>query len=131
MRGSSPAPTSEQDSFGRGFREGVLPLSPVALIALVALILAAMSRQVTAGQEFATQQVAAVLIVALGLLGCAIAYIACCWRVLRRVRYWHETGENARANGALWGLVLVALVIVLPLLLAILIPQYPAPTLTH
>lgn len=35
----------------------------------------------------------------------------------------------AEANGALWGLVVVALVVLLPVLLAIVLPQHPAPNL--
>lgn len=130
---SSPAAPRTQagGGFGSGFLTGIMPLAPIAVIVVVALILAALARLLMAGQGFATEQLVAVLIIALGLLGSVVAYIVGCRRALRQVRRWQEAGAAARANGALWGLVVVALVVLLPLLLAILIPQHPAPTLTH
>jgi hypothetical protein len=94
-----------------------------------ALALAALARQLTAGQGFAAQQLAAVLVIVLGLLGSAASYIIFSVRTLRQVKAWQQVGQTAQANGALWGLVVVALVVVLPLLLAIFIPQHPAPNL--
>jgi hypothetical protein len=113
----------------RGFVSGLLPLVPVAVIVVVALALAALVRQLTAGQGFYTQQWAAGIIIVLGLLGSAASYIVSCVRAMSRVRRWQETGQTSQASGALWGLVVVTLVVLLPVLLAILIPQHPAPNL--
>jgi hypothetical protein len=99
------------------------------VIVVVALALAAIARQLTAGQGFYTQQWAAGIIIVLGLLGSAASYIVSCVRAMSRVRRWQETGQTSQASGALWGLVVVTLVIVLPVLLAIFIPQHPAPNL--
>ncbi len=114
---------SARGSLGRGFVAGLVPLGPVALIVVVALGLSALARQVTTGQG------AAIVIVVLGLLGAAAAYVVCCVRALRQVSRWQQAGQSALASGALWGLVVVALVVLLPLLLAIFIPQHPAPNL--
>ena len=113
----------------RGFAAGLLPLVPVAVIVVVALALAALARQLTAGQGFYTQQWAAGIIIVLGLLGSAASYTVSCVRAMSQVRRWQETGQTSQAAGALWGLVVVMLVVLLPVLLAILIPQHPAPNL--
>jgi hypothetical protein len=113
----------------RGFASGLLPLVPVTVIVVVALALAALARQLTAGQGFYTQQWAAVIIIVLGLLGSAASYIVSCVRAMSQVRRWQETGQTSQASGALWGLVVVTLLVLLPVLLAILIPQHPAPNL--
>jgi hypothetical protein len=112
-----------------GFASGLFPLVPVTVIVVVALALAALARQLTAGQGFYTQQWAAVIIIVLGLLGSAASYIVSCARAVSQVRRWQETGQTSRASGALWGLVVVTLLVLLPVLLAILIPQHPAPNL--
>src|SRR5579862_8503954 len=103
----------------RGFASGLLPLLPVAVIVVVALALAALARQLTAGQGFYTQQWAAGIIIVLGLLGSAASYIVSCLRAMSQVRRWQETGQGSQATGALWGLVVVTLVMLLPVLLAI------------
>ena len=123
----SAAPT--RGNAVRGFASSLVPLAFVAVIVLVALALAALARQLTAGQGFYTQQWAAVIVIAGGLLATAASYIVTCVQALRRVKLWQQAGQTAQASGALWGLVVVALIVLLPLLLAIAIPQHPAPTL--
>jgi hypothetical protein len=114
---------------GRAFLAGLSPLGFVALIVVVGVALAALARQLAAGQGFAAQQGAALIIVAVALLGAAIALAVGCVRALRRVKQWQQAGQTAQASAALWGLALVALIVALPLLLAVLIPQHPAPNL--
>ena len=113
----------------RGFAYGLIPLLPVAVIVVVALALAALARQLTASQGFYTQQWAAGIIIVLGLLGSAASYIVSCVRAMSQVRRWQAAGQTSQASGALWGLVVVTLVVLLPVLLAIFIPQHPAPNL--
>jgi hypothetical protein len=128
---AAPARTDEQPrgSLGGGFAAGLVPLGPVAAIVIVAAALAALARRVAAGQGFSAQQLAAGLVLVLGLLGAAASYALFGVRAVRRVRQWQQAGQAARANGALWGLVAVALVLLLPILLAIFVPQHPAPNL--
>jgi hypothetical protein len=127
---TAPRPdASSRGRLGQGFVSGLVPLGPLALIVIVALALAALARQLTAGQGFATQQWAAGLVIVLGLLGGAASYLVFSVRALRQVKCWQQAGQTTQATGALWGLVVVALVVLLPLLLAILIPQHPAPNL--
>jgi hypothetical protein len=108
---------------------GLEPLAPLLLIVILTIGLAWLARQITAGAGFYTQQWAAGVIVVLGILGGAVALAIFSVRALRQVKAWQESGLSAQAGAALWGLAVVALVVLLPLLLAILIPQHPAPNL--
>jgi hypothetical protein len=112
-----------------GFVSAVMPLGLIAVIVVAALALAALARGLTAGQGFYTEQWASGIIIVLGLLGSAATYAVSSVQSLRRVKGWQQAGQTAQANGALWGLVVVALVVLLPVVLAIVIPQHPAPNL--
>ena len=129
MSSASNSSSAQQGTQFSGFLFGLVPLVPLAVIVIVTVALAYLARLLTANQGFYTQQWAAVIVVALGLLGAAISHVVFCLRSFRQIRGWQQAGNTAQANGALWGLVVVSLVVLLPLLLAILIPQHPAPTL--
>ncbi|MGO8948740.1 MAG: hypothetical protein ACLQUY_14030 [Ktedonobacterales bacterium] len=115
----------------RGFVYGLEPLAPLALCVVLTIVLAWLARQITASAGFYTQQWAAGIVVVLGLLSAFALLIIFSVRAFRQVKYWQEVHRSAEASAALWGLVVVALVVLLPLLLAIFIPQHPAPILTH
>jgi hypothetical protein len=127
---ATPSPESSSgDRPGPGLVAGLVPLGWVVLIVIVALAVAALGRGLTAGQGFAVQQGTAVGVLVVGLLAAAAAYIVSGRRALRQVAQWQQVGMTARATGALLGLALGALVVLLPLLLAIFLPQHPAPNL--
>jgi cytochrome b561 len=105
------------------------PIGLTALVVLATIALAELVRRMTTGQEFATQQTAAIAVVVAGLLVGAVALLVSCVRAFRRVKRLQQAGETGQANAALRGLVVVAVVLLLPLVLAIAIPQQPAPIL--
>jgi len=125
-RSSAPARSATGPLLG-GLATGLLPLAPPIGIMAVSLALAAFARQLIASQDFFTQQWAAVIILALGLIASAAAYTVLCARALRQVSAWQQAGEAAQAARALWALGGTALVVLLPLLLVMLLPQHPAP----
>jgi hypothetical protein len=108
---------------------GLEPLVPLPLIVAITIVLAWLARQITAGAGFYTQQWAAGVIVVLGILAAAVSLAIFSVRAFRQVKTWQQAGQQAQASAALWGLVVVALVVLLPVLLAIVIPQHPAPNL--
>jgi hypothetical protein len=108
---------------------GLQPLVPLLLVVVLTIGFAWLARQISAGAGFYTQQWAAGIIVVIGILAGAVALAIFSARALRQVRTWQEAGLSAQASAALWGLVVIALVVVLPVLLAIVIPQHPAPNL--
>jgi hypothetical protein len=122
-------PTGTIQDLIRGFLLGLSPLAPLAIIVLLTTVLTAVARQLTAGAGFNTQQWVAVILVALGLILAIVAVVVFSRRAFRTIKRWQGAGMLQEANAALLGLVVVALVLVLPVLLAILAPQHPAPNL--
>lgn len=123
-------PTGTVQDIVLAFLVGLSPLAPVAIIVLLTTVLTSVARQLTAGAGFYTQQWVAVILVALGLILAIAAVIVFSVRAFRTIKRWQQTFRFQEANAALLGLVVVALVLVLPVVLAIVIPQHPAPNLT-
>jgi hypothetical protein len=114
----------------RGLLVGLLPLVWFVGIVAMTLALTILARMLVAGAGFFAQQQASVIVLAGGLLVAAVIYIVACVRALRRVAAWQQSVESgARAAGALWGLGLTAVVVLLPVLVTLVLPQHPAPTL--
>ena len=111
----------------RGALVGLVPLGLLALIIVVALALAALARQLTAASGFYTQQQAALIILIAGFILALIVYVVAIVLTMRRIAAWQENGIAVQARAALWSLGITALIVILPLLLAILLPQHPAP----
>lgn len=110
-----------------GFLSGLVPVGLPAAIVAGAVALAALARRLLAGQDFSTQQLTAVAIIGVGLVAAVVAYIVACRRALRRVAASRAAGDAARARAALWGIAASGLILLLPVLLALVIPQHPAP----
>jgi hypothetical protein len=111
----------------RGLLVGLTPLVRLVIIAGVALLLTALARALTASVGFFTQQQVTVLVLGAGLLLAAVMYGAGCVRALRQVGTWQRAGDASPAAVALWSLGATALLVLLPVLLAWLLPQHPAP----
>ncbi len=62
-----------------------------------------------------------------GLVLAIAVFALAVWRVLRRVAAWQRARLIEQANAVLWALGATALVIVIPVLLALLLPQHPFP----
>jgi hypothetical protein len=118
--------SSAGGSITRGALTGLMPLLSLVVFGL-ALLLTAGVRIATASQGFFAQQHYAVIVLATGLALSAIAYAMLCRLALRRARGWLLDGSGRAATAAYWALGVSALVVLLPVLLALLLPQHPAP----
>jgi hypothetical protein len=121
-------PLSQGDVF-QGLRAGSAPLVRLIVVVLLAVLATTLARLTTAGLGFDTQQLVDVLILSVGLAVGWALYAISCVRVLRRVGAWQRAGASSRAAAALWALGIGALIVVVPLILAALWPQHPAPIL--
>ena len=106
---------------------GLIPLGLVAGVVLVALVVTALARVLVADAGFFVQQQTALITLLAGLVLAIVVFALAVWRVVRRVAAWQRTGVAVQANAALWALGGTALVIVVPVLLAVLLPQHPFP----
>jgi hypothetical protein len=122
----SPA-LAPRDSAWRGVLTGLVPLGLLAVFVALAIGLTALARQMTLSAGFFTEREAVIATLVVGLLVAAVVYGVACFRMLRRVGVWLRDGYPAMATGALWALGITALVVALPVILAIVVPQHPAP----
>jgi len=104
---------------------GLIPLGLLAAVVGITVLLAALARQMFEASGFFAQQQAAVIVLIVGLMLAIAVFAVAIWRVLRRVAAWQQSGANASAT--LWALSATVLLVVLPVLLALLLPQHPAP----
>jgi len=111
----------------QGALRGLVPLALLVAIVLIILALTALIRQLVAASGFFAQQQAAVITLIVGLLLALVIYSLAIFFTLRRVANWQQSGMAPRARAALWSLGITALIVVLPVLLAVLLPQHPAP----
>ncbi len=97
------APRALRGDVRRGLLVGLTPLVRLVIIAVTVLVLGA------------------------GLLLAVVMFGAGCARALRQVGSWQRAGDASPAAVALWSLGATALLVLLPVLLALLLPQHPAP----
>jgi succinate dehydrogenase/fumarate reductase cytochrome b subunit len=121
-------PSSEvTGSAVHGALTGLVPLGLFAGFVALAIVLTALARQLAAGSGFFAQQEAALSTLIAGLVLAIVVFAIAVWRVLRQVAAWQQAGVAVQANAALWALGATALIIVIPVPLGLLLPQYPAP----
>ena len=124
--GQSP-PSEVTNSVWQGVLTGLIPLGLLIVLVTVTMLLTALARLQFADAGFFTQQQASVLVLIVGLIITIAVFAVAIWLVLRRVAVWQQNVVTIQANAALWALGITALVVVVPVLLAILLPQHPFP----
>jgi hypothetical protein len=127
---STPRPLgyrAPRGELGRGILAGFVPLVRLIVMLIVAFALPLVARLVTGSQSFAVQQSAAVIAFAVGLVLAAIVYAVSLVGAFGQLRAWREDGRDISATSALWMLALTALIVALPIIVAAVLPQHPAP----
>jgi formate hydrogenlyase subunit 3/multisubunit Na+/H+ antiporter MnhD subunit len=127
--GASGDDSDTHDTIGAIIRGAGVGLAPAAFLYLGALIVfgfIALMRVATAGLGFLTQLPILNVMSLLCLVALAVGFTLVSVRVFRLARAWREDGETTAANALLWGLGASALLILVPVLLGILLPQHPA-----
>ncbi|MBV8693967.1 MAG: hypothetical protein JO183_00565 [Ktedonobacteraceae bacterium] len=105
---------------------GVVPLVLLVSVVVMALAGAAFVRQLVTASGFFVQQEAALIVLIAGFVLALVVFALAISQVLKRVARWQQDGAVRVAGFALWALGITALVVVLPVLLAVLLPQHPA-----
>jgi uncharacterized membrane protein len=111
----------------RGVLAGLIPLGLLLLIVAITLLLTALARQLVASSGFFAQQQASVIVLIAGLFVALVVYIIAIVRTMRNITSWQRSGAVGQARAALLALGCTALVVLLPVVLAIVLPQNPAP----
>lgn len=117
-------------AIGRGVWAGVFPL----LLALIVLGLAAggaaLARALvgpTGASGFLAWQGITIIVWGGGLLMAAIVYAVGVTRALRHATGWQSAGRLRQATAVYWTLLVTALLLLTPVVLALALPQHPAP----
>jgi hypothetical protein len=118
---------SRRNEYWRGVLYGTIPLALLVVITAVAFALAVLVHQLMDVTGFFVQQQAVLIILGCGLVLALVAFTIAVVFIMRRVAIWQQAGRVERTRAALWTLTASALVILLPLILAIILPQHPAP----
>ena len=111
----------------RGALVGLIPLGLLLLIVAVTMLLTALARQLVASLGFFAQQRASVIVLIAGLVVALVVYVVAIVRTLRWVKVWQRGGAGGQARATLLALGFSALVVLLLVVLAIVLPQHPAP----
>jgi uncharacterized membrane protein len=118
---------SSENNTWRGILIGFIPLALFVIIVAIALAFTALMRQFFAPSGFFVEQQAVLISLVTGLVIGLVIFVVAIVLSLRRVTAWQKIGARKSANAALWALGITALVVFLPVLLAIVLPQSPAP----
>ena len=111
----------------RGILAGLIPLGLLLLVVAMSVILTALARQLVASAGFFAQQQASIIVLIAGLVVALVVYVVAIVRTLRWVKVWQRGGAGGLARATLLALGFSALVVLLPVVLAIVLPQNPAP----
>jgi hypothetical protein len=128
MRGNTTTGVSgaTADTILRGAGVGLTPAAFLYLGALVVFGFDTLMRVATTGLSFLTQLPILNVMGMVCLVALAVGFTLVSVRAFRQARRWREDGETTAATAVLWGLAASALLVLVPVLLAILLPQHPA-----
>ncbi len=127
---NDPAQNPSSQYEGRvlpGIFIGLVPLGLLLLIVALTVLLTTLARQLIASSGFFVQQRVSVIVLIAGLVVALVVYIIAIVRTLRSITTWQRAGAVDQARAALLALGCTALVVLLPVVLAIVLPQNPAP----
>jgi hypothetical protein len=126
VRSPAPQPIPRAGQILPGILTGLVPLALFALLGTLVVLVTILARALTTGDAFLAQQSLLVDTLGIGLLLAFGVWVAGCVWALRRARAWERMGALVQAATTLWTLGASAIVLLLPVLLAIVIPQHPA-----
>lgn len=123
---SAKTPDRPVYRFSTGLLTGLTPLGILVGALLLTVAATAALRTLFITQGFAIEHTALPLVFGLGLLAATVGAAVGVKQVLTRMRRWEEAGEVERASGSRWALIITALLVALPVILAFVLPQSPA-----
>jgi hypothetical protein len=119
--------SSSGNNTWRGLLIGFVPLALLVVIVAIALAVTALIRQFFASSGFFVEQQVVLITLLTGLIIALVIFVVAIVLTLRRIAAWQKSDAKKPSNAALWALGIIAFIVFLPILLAILLPQSPAP----
>ena len=127
FQGPAQNQESQSESVLRGIVAGFVPLMILLLVVVITVLLTALARQSVTSSGFFMQQQVSVIVLVVGLFMALIAYSVAIVRAWRKVTSWQRNNLIYQARAALIALGITALIVLLPVILAVVLPQSPAP----
>ncbi|HEY7975074.1 MAG TPA: hypothetical protein VID72_07010 [Ktedonobacterales bacterium] len=116
------------DRVSRGVWAGAVPVLLLIVIVALGVFGAAMARALASpSYGFLTWQWFALGAWGGGLVIGALVYLIATRRALRRASEWQQAGLARQALGVYWTLLASALLVLAPTIIALALPQHPAP----
>lgn len=109
----------ERNSLVTGISAGLIPLEVLFIAIVLTLALTSMVLLLTTSLAFYVREQVMMVLAVSGLVVTVAAYGIGCIAAMRRIKRWQQTGMSNEARGALWTLAATALLVLLPLLLAV------------
>jgi hypothetical protein len=110
-----------------GILSGLIPLLLLGSVTTLAVILTALVRQAFNSDGFFVWQRDVLITLSACMVLALLAYVTSLVVILRRTVGWQRAGLRARSAATLWTLFATAWIVLLPVILAAVIPQHPAP----
>ncbi len=117
--------TSNRGEILYGILSGLVPLLFLGGLTVVSIILTALVRQSFSAEGFFVWQHDALIALLTCLLLTVLIYVTSLVIVLRQVTMWQRDGLAARCTATLWTLIGTACIVLLPIVLAVVLPQHP------
>ncbi len=118
---------AEPISVGHAVWTGLAPAALVALTVAMGAAVTALARVIASPSGFLIWQWVAVAVWGVSLLIAAIVYIVSARLALRNAAAWQRMGLTTPSTIAYGALVVSALLMLLPMILGVTLPQHPAP----
>ncbi len=136
MQPATPQPVAaglsrSAHTFWHGVWIGLIPLALVIVTVAATIALTTLVRLLFIPAGFLVWQR---IVIGFWVGGLAIAvavFLYAAFRVLRLAKGWQRAGLLSQASGAFWALGVSVLIVLLPLLVAVVFPQHPAPPNIH
>jgi hypothetical protein len=123
---NAPVRSPAQGSAWRGVLVGLIPLFLLLVVTIATLLVTTLVRVLTTSSGFFVEQRSAAISLIAGLVLATIVYASALVVTLRRIKGWQQNGAMTQARAALLALGVTAVIVALPVILAIVLPQHPA-----
>jgi hypothetical protein len=120
-------PASTAREVMHGVFVGLVPLLLLAILVAATIALTTIVRQSTFHDGFFVWERNALIALTTGMVLALLVYIVSLVLVMQAVARWLKSGLLARSTSTLWALVITAIVVLLPVIIGVLLPQTPAP----
>jgi len=110
-----------------GVLVGLVPLLLLAILIIATITLTTIVRQFASNAGFFVWQRDSLITLIIGMGVAILVYVIAIVLVLQTTARWITSQLSTRSASALWTLALTAIIVLLPVIIGVVLPQSPAP----